>query len=356
MANRLTMIVPRLPPSIDGVGDYALSLARILRHNNIETIFLMFDPTCSTGLQIEGFEVNKIARTAGALASAVDTNSPVLLHYVNYGYEKRGCPIWLIKGLRQLRRIKPDIFIMTFFHELYACGPINSSSFWLSPLQKLLASEIIRVSDRHLTSIHDYANKIASIAGDLVINPTVYPVFSNIPVPDSLKHLNRRDPVVVVFGQKHTRIRAYTVSDDILDDFCVQNGIIEILDVGPDMGFKPQLNNVRVRQLGPLEAHELSEVMNNSYGGYIDYDHFLGRMAKSTIFATYCSHRMLPICSSNNYSEQDGLISGVNYINASVSNVSCTHHQKIADMAKQWYEPHSCQKQAEFIAGIVHEN
>lgn len=356
MANRLTMIVPRLPPSIDGVGDYALSLAHILRHNNIETIFLMFDPACATGLQIEGFQVNKIARTAESLASAVDTNFPVLLHYVNYGYEKRGCPIWLIKGIRQLRRIKPDAFIMTFFHELYACGPINSSSFWLFPLQKYLASEIIRISDQHLTSIHDYANKIASLAVDPMINPIVYPVFSNIYAPASLKPLNERDPAVVVFGQKHTRIRAYTVSKNILNDFCVQNDITEILDIGPDIGFKPQLKNVRVRQLGPLDVHELSEVMNNSYGGYIDYDHFPGRMAKSTIFATYCSHGMLPICSNNNYSEQDGLISDVNYLNARVDNVPCSHHQKIVDMAKQWYEPHSCQKQAEFLAGIVHEN
>jgi hypothetical protein len=39
---KIHQIIPRLPPAIDGVGDYALSLARQLRHDyDIDTHFII---------------------------------------------------------------------------------------------------------------------------------------------------------------------------------------------------------------------------------------------------------------------------------------------------------------------------
>ena len=46
-----------------------------------------------------------LARRADALASIRRTNrSTVLLHYANYGYQRRGCPAWLVEGLAALAR------------------------------------------------------------------------------------------------------------------------------------------------------------------------------------------------------------------------------------------------------------
>ncbi len=54
-------IVPRLPPAIDGVGDYALNLARQLRKDfNIQTHFIVGNPTWSGASEIKGFPVTHI--------------------------------------------------------------------------------------------------------------------------------------------------------------------------------------------------------------------------------------------------------------------------------------------------------
>ena len=54
-------IVPRVPPAIDGVGDYALNLARQLRKDfNIQTHFIIGNPIWSGASKIEGFPISHI--------------------------------------------------------------------------------------------------------------------------------------------------------------------------------------------------------------------------------------------------------------------------------------------------------
>ncbi|MFZ4728709.1 MAG: glycosyltransferase family 1 protein, partial [Pseudanabaena sp.] len=72
-----------------------------------------------------------------------DRTSPVLLHYVGYGYAKRGCPVWLVDGIQRWKNLYPDRLLVTMFHELHASGtPPWTSSFWLSPLQKNLVTRL----------------------------------------------------------------------------------------------------------------------------------------------------------------------------------------------------------------------
>ena len=59
MSNLATVIsiLPRLPPSIDSVGDYALNLARQLRKDfNIQTYFIVGNPQCHGAEEVEGFK------------------------------------------------------------------------------------------------------------------------------------------------------------------------------------------------------------------------------------------------------------------------------------------------------------
>jgi hypothetical protein len=52
----VTQIVPALPPDVDGIGDYALQLARRLRANHgVETYFIVGDPSWK-GQEVEGFQ------------------------------------------------------------------------------------------------------------------------------------------------------------------------------------------------------------------------------------------------------------------------------------------------------------
>jgi hypothetical protein len=90
-------IVPQLPPAIDGVGDYALNLASQLRCDHaLETEFMVCDPTWQGESEIEGFPVHKLnSRSSTDLIAQLNQlqATTVLLHYVGYGYAKRGCPI-----------------------------------------------------------------------------------------------------------------------------------------------------------------------------------------------------------------------------------------------------------------------
>ncbi|HSG40281.1 MAG TPA: glycosyltransferase family 1 protein, partial [Thermoanaerobaculia bacterium] len=127
---RIVQVVPRLPPPAEGVGSYALELARALaeRHGT-ETLF-------------HAASAHPPSHRAGALEEALEEARPsaVLLHYVNYGYQQRGCPVWLLHTLRRWRRGGTGRRLVTVFHEVYATGPPWRSSFWTMPLQRGIAA------------------------------------------------------------------------------------------------------------------------------------------------------------------------------------------------------------------------
>src|ERR1051326_8959918 len=66
----LVQIVPHLPPTISGVGDYALWLAEELRRSHdIHTRFVIGNPDWNGPPELNGFHVFKIPpRSATALA------------------------------------------------------------------------------------------------------------------------------------------------------------------------------------------------------------------------------------------------------------------------------------------------
>src|SRR5438270_2144823 len=108
----LLQIVPKVPGGIDGVGDYALTIAEKLRERfETETVFAAFNVSVKN---VRGFEVVSVKQ--------VQNYDHFLLHYVNYGFQKRGIPFRLLSILQKLRRQQRGKFV-TIFHELYASGP-----------------------------------------------------------------------------------------------------------------------------------------------------------------------------------------------------------------------------------------
>ncbi|HEX8091982.1 MAG TPA: glycosyltransferase family 1 protein, partial [Blastocatellia bacterium] len=99
-------VVTGLPPRIDGIGDYALSLARRIRRDvGVETRFIVGDPAWNGPARVEGFEVDRLAERSRAgllrlLRGEAEEKRMVFLHYGGYGYAARGCPSWLIDGLQ----------------------------------------------------------------------------------------------------------------------------------------------------------------------------------------------------------------------------------------------------------------
>ena len=359
----VTCIVNRLPPAIDGMGDYAFNLALGLRkHFDIQTHFVVGDPTWAGSTKIEGFPVAQVSvRSANALLSLLPStcqqSTLVLLHYVNYGYAKRGCPVWLVDGLQRWRTSSVNRSVVTMFHELYACGPPWSSSFWLSPLQRNLAARVAQISDRCFTTTQNYAKLLYELSlGKQTQIPTL-PVFSNIGEPERVTPLAERDRRIVVFGTPRNRLRVYQESLAQLELTCQLLGIQEIWDIGPSTSLAlSTVNGVPVVELGEQSASEISGLLLNSLAGFFDYDYSCNYLAKSGIFAAYCAHGLLPVSAQRRVLPLDGIEVGKHYWMPdcqTTTSKELVELQAIADHAHAWYQTHNLAVQAKTFAALL---
>jgi len=363
---KLITIVPRIPPAIDGVGDYALNLARLLRENlGVSTQFIVADSNWPMTEQVEGFEARRLSsHTTEELIDLLNLleqesteDARVLLHYEGYGYASRGCPVWLVNALEQWRLASSKRSLVTLFHELYAKGPPWTSSFWLSPLQKNLTTRVARASDQCLTSLERYARIVRQMSGKPANTVTSIPVFSSIGEPESTLPLNERRRRLVVFGTRGRRIEVYKRSAADLNRICNALGIEEVVDVGRSVDYNIE-SAVRVPIVicGELSGAEVSELLADALAGIIDYP--ASMLGKSTIFAAYCSHRVIPIVA--NYFDPtpaDGLVQDQHYWLTDIQSgrINLAEGQTVADNAFAWYQSHSLSAHAETLAARVFE-
>ena len=340
-------IVPRLPPSIDGVGDYALNLARQLRKDfNIQTHFIVGNPTWMGSLEIEGFPISQITdSSANKLVELLsDLYSPVLLHYVGYGYAKRGCPVWLVDGLQQWKSLSPQRSLVTMFHEIYAFGPPWTSSFWLSPLQKNLASRLTQLSDGGWTSQQKIVELLSKLTFSKHCSIFNLPVFSTIGESDKVSYLLNRQRNLIIFGTYGRRLPIYQNSVHILGQIVRDLEIKEILDIGKPLPLNfREIEGVPIVVLGNQPQSIIHSLLQNSIAGVIDYP--AAALAKSTIFAAYCAYGILPIVvgTNNVEGEIDGLIAGKHYWlpTQQSHSLSLKMAQDISSSAYNWYQDHN---------------
>ena len=363
----IIQIVPRLPPAIDGVGDYAFNLARQLRKDfNVQTHFIVGNPTWIGKLELDGFPTSHI--TDGSSHSLIkllnDRSCPVILHYVGYGYAKRGCPVWLVEALETWKKEHENFHLVTMFHEICASGPIWTSSFWLSGLQQNLAKRLTSLSDRLITSKQLYAQILEKLSGGKHCDIPALPVFSNIGEPEEVPQLRHRTKNLVIFGSPATRRRAYGQSQEAIEKACHFFQVEKILDIGSPLEESPnQIGSTPVIALGELPPPEISRILLDSFAGFIHYaPDFLG---KSTIFAAYCAHGNLVIQSGTPVKETcgDGIKEGEHYLNpqnlrilnrnSSLENSEPFPLQTIVGNAHKWYQDHSLQKQSQLFYSLL---
>ena len=287
----ILQIVPRAPGSREGVGDYALTLATGLRRTRgYETTFVAAHPAAGSEILAPLARISDVEwRRHRAIA--------IVLHYVNYGYHPRGVPWSLPKKIARIQELT-DARLITIFHELYASGSWRQSAFWLRPLQKHIARALARSSVACFVSSAALAQQLRQLApGARVI---VRPVVSTFGEPVlSAAQIVDRDPKrwVICGGTELIRrsLRSF---------FRHFTGTAELFVVGG----KEQAD---IRQLleaaGKISAHYLpnvevavaSEVLASCAFGWIDYferaDVPTAAILKSTAFAAYCAHGVIPV-------------------------------------------------------------
>ena len=103
-----------------------------------------------------------------------------------------------------------------------------------------------------------------------------------------------------------------------------------------------------------LPAADVSRCLADMQVGVVNYFH--GYLGKSTIFASYCAHRLLPLFALPNDSEIDGLHAARHYLVASEipGPVKVQNMQDIADQAHRWYSQHTLIQTAASLAADLH--
>lgn len=363
----VAMIVPRLPPAIDGVGDYALSLANRLRLDfNIHTHFIVCDPFWSGEASIDGFSITQIVRQNKQILLDILEREPhdssIILQYVLHGYAKKGCPFWLIEALEEWKNKKHDANLVSMFHEIYSMGPGVvpwNTDFWLLPWQKQLAKRLFEISDQALTSSQRYAELLHGQSSRSDLEVKTVPVPSNIGEPDNCLPLTQRKKRLVIFGQGGNKAKVYAASEQVLQ-VCQYVGAEEIIDIGPpSANVSERIVDIPVVKVGVVDPPTISGILLDSLAGLLSYDP--ERLAKSGIFAAYASHGVLPInlqLSSNVPDGLDGLTAEQQYLtpmawrqDTASSGDVCW--QKVASSAKNWYGQHSQAATAKLFAQAI---
>jgi hypothetical protein len=421
---QIIQIVARLPPAVDGVGDYASLLAKQLRAaHNIRTVFVVCDPSWRNAAR----EMPPAPQSQGATRKAEDENSPpssepgqassksseritgegnrepeiepsssliaqpsttlygfpfyqlktqtaaellrvlaqpampttCLLQFVGYGYQNRGCPVWLLNGLsawlgRQAaegdqraalgQSASGARRLVTMFHELYAFGPPWRSSFWTSPVQRWIAKSLAQASEHCFTNLNVNARTLAKLTSRKDRHFTVLPVFSNVGEPAQLPSWGERQPKMVVFGSAAWRRKAYQECKHDLEKACHHMGLNEIVDIGAPTNL--QELPVRVSGRGILSAAETSREMLSARAGFFAYP--INCLGKSGIFAAYAAHGLVPVTFEGNKMENgDGLVLGEHFLSAAgVSGMAGSRFDEVGRRVHQWYSAHTIESQA----------
>ena len=354
---KILQIIPRLSPPQCGVGDYSLLLAQSLeREQDIRTHFLVCDSDWKqdSKLSCEPLSIQQLRkRTASEFENTLlkmeMSFDALVLQFSGYGFAKKGAPLWLASGLARFRSQIPQKPLVTMYHELYATGPVTSSAFWLSHLQRCVLRKISAVSSNVITNRSVYAKWLQASKQQLDVK--VIPVFSNLGEnPRGLPPSQRR-PEMVVFSSGFDIEKNWK----FVISFAEQNQLQAIHWVGSRP--PPQITNCSstlLKQRGFMSASEASSLLSETRFGYLDY--YDGYLAKSGIFAAFVSHGVAVIMPKVNHSEQDGLHHGTHYITInSNENYSSNLINQVASNARDWYSTHDLSSTAKAYREILQQ-
>ena len=355
---KILQIVPRLSPDVDGVGDYALQLARQLRdRHQILSNFLVFRPNSPQPFEIEDFSTYPLAdNTAEAILSTISSDiDTILLQYSNYPYllGKLDRPTHLVKALKALKHRRVRIVVM--FHEL---PTLRYRGFNLpNPIQRQISHQLAQVADVVITNNMAFKKTLSSW-----VNSSVHciPNFSTIGEPKHVLPLQESDRSLMIFGSSD-RGRIYKNISQI-KRVCQQLNIQTLFDIGRPIPWDSASlgSKIKVIKTGFLNPSELSQLMLQTFAGLFDYHRFPYNLAKSTVYAAYCTHGLLPICNRESLIPQDGIFPNQHYLDIEAlsrlyeqTSDFLASLQTIADNAQAQYTTHTLSHCAEIFASLL---
>ncbi|XHX75845.1 MAG: hypothetical protein RBJ76_15475 [Stenomitos frigidus ULC029] len=340
----ILQIYPRLPPTIDGIGDYAVTLAKGLLQSHICTHFMTAQP--EKMFSDDRFPIVPLhTHDPQAFVDAIPRQiQAVILHFSDYPYDaKRGIPVWLVTALKAMKQQR-SLRLLVMFHE-FPSFYLLKKTFYLFPWQRSVAWQLAQLANVIITNNAVTKTLIAKYFSAKAIQSPILnlPVFSNIGELEQPPPLKQRQRRLIVFGTPGRRARIYQRSHAMLTNCCQFLGIEEICDIGSPLHLhQSTLAGARFVEMGEQPAATISQLMSDSLAGIV-YSTDNGRLAKSGVFETYCAHGLVPIVTQATASRLDGLHTDTHFLFAGMQAqpLAMERLQAIADSAHQWYAAHN---------------
>jgi hypothetical protein len=348
-------IVPRLTNKPNGVADYGLALARALRVHGIDSVFLTATPLIGgrarqnewNTISVPKREARSLAETIASAADPIKATA-ILLHMSGYGYSKRGAPLWLLQGLRRWRvRYDSRLPFITIFHEVYAMGRPWESSFWLSPVQRIIARSILNLSSNAIATTQLFRDQL--LKWNDAARVTSMPVFSNVGEPSQCVDPSVRSATAVVFGLAGVENRLFGTFRPDLERVIATLGIEEIIDIGPRSSVPTRFAGVPIISKGVLPEFAVSELLQQARLGFVAYPFDV--LAKSGVFAAYAAHGTIPVVFAERRGSFDGLQAGRHFLDGVKlrTPINVDHLGSMQRELFNWYRTHSLRVQAHYL-------
>lgn len=347
-------VVPRLPPSVCGVGDYALSLSREWRDRAaVDSFFVVADPAWPSQDSVDGFACHKLpTRSTRALEEAMrraeGRKQPLVmvLQYSGYGFARRGAPVWLA---RALSRSRSRTGLLTVFHELYADGPPTSSAFWLSWVQRWVTVRLARRSRAMITNRDASARWLANRCPGRDDIRAV-PVFSNFGETSAPLPPSQRDNTLSFFPYQSGGSATYWQALRRVVDAANPSRIIAL---GKKCPLPEWLHARDCEVTGVLPSAAVGAHLRESRVAFVGYDPpFIG---KSGVFAACVAHGAATILAEGTDRVAEGLSAGEHLFSCEefAAAPGLSRMDAVAAAGWSWYQQHRLAATADLCLGML---
>lgn len=341
---KVLILAPAFPPSINGLGDYALKVGKGLREKGVEVVYAGLEKQASV---LPYFQIQKNEKWLHEIIHEQQIQT-LLINFSAFGYDASGLPTWLLK---QLQLLDAAIKKIIFFHELHASSNKPwQKIFWTSKYQQKIIQHLANTADTCLVSCEVMDNHLKN---DYKILPSKIirtGLFSNITPPKKLMPWEERKNQIVVFGTKGRREAVYN-RNNVLKTFLAQHHISTLIDIGEaDIHIPVSISNeIKIEKLNNVEAKKISECLNQSKYAAISYpNHLLG---KSGIFAAYAAHGNVVFNFDNSVKYSlDELLANQHFLNTAENNVDIS---TCSSEIIKWYSQRNFQQHLQKISPII---
>ena len=366
---RLIHLVPRLPPEMCGVGDYATLVGGKIEalHGDVSCAYIACGHRRSEAVinsdkrrDITGrSDPSALWRAVKELSGNTAGDTTIILHYSGYGYTHSGAPIWLADAIERRPTGSSACRIVTFFHELYATGRPWERAFWTSGRQQAVARRIAQASDSLLTNREQSARWLEAQTGRSTGSVRHLPICSNVGEMAELPDRSAGEPMAVLFGG--VRFKQSFLTRQVAETIAACRGLgVELL---VDIGTPAQVDRarfqragIRVEQTGWLPAEDVSRLFRRCQFAFVDY--FPEYAAKSGVLAAAAAHGAPTIFPRDIRGNPDGLWSGKQYLElgtVAVENPEANRRRlpTISQSIHEWYASHSIDRHAAALAEMA---